>query len=71
MGLYYVVRPNPLFKVGEFLRDSDEGFVQRTVMTKEGPSGWTGILVPRHEVRPFTVKILRRGLDFRRGGALG
>lgn len=70
MALYRVVRQNPYFKPGSWLRDSDPGFVQLTVMTNEGVSGYQGIMVPLKEVREYTVRIQRRGLDKYKGGAL-
>lgn len=71
MATYYVCRPNPYFKVGTFLQDSDPGFVQRTVLTQQGPQGWYGMLVPTAEVREFTIKLRKWGLDWAKGGALG
>ena len=71
MGVYFVAVTNPFFKKGEFLLDSDTGFVQRTVMTKEGPSGYQGIMVPLDSVRRYVIKIQKRGIDWRKGGALG
>jgi len=71
MGVYFVAVTNPFFKKGEFLLDSDDGFVQRTVMTNEGPSGYQGIMVPLVTIRPFVIKVQKRGIDWRKGGALG
>jgi len=70
MALYRIVRENPYFKLGEWVRDSDPGFVQRTVMTNEGASGYQGIMVPLADVRPYTLKIRKLGLDKYKGGAL-
>lgn len=70
MSLYRVIRPNPYFKLGAWLRDSDPGFVQQTVMTDEGASGYQGIMVPLQEVRQYTLRIQKRGLDKYQGGAL-
>ena len=71
MSLYIVVHPNPYFPRGKYVETIGAGMVQETVMTSEGPSGYVGLVVPFEKVRPFTIAILKRGLDFRRGGALG
>ena len=71
MGVYFVAVTNPYYKKGTFLLDSDEGFVQPTVMTKEGPSGYRGLMVPLSTIRPFLIKVQKRGIDWRKGGALG
>jgi hypothetical protein len=71
MGVYFVAKPNPYFKQGEFLLDSDPGFVQKTVRTGEGPSGFQGLMIPLREVRHCLIKLQKRGLDFRKGGAMG
>ena len=72
MALYYVLIPNNGFKSGDILEDDADGMVQKVVIDKSGErSGYVGIMVPLSLVRPFTVKLFKRGFDFRMGGALG
>lgn len=75
MAFYKVLLPNPFYKVGVFVEDDADGFLQevymgKTAETYHGPSGYMGLMYPLREVRPYLVKIQRRGLDKYKGGAL-
>ena len=67
MALYYVALRNPYFRVGEWVEDNGDDFVQRVRMRYEGgryqPGGWHGICVPTHLVRPNLIKLYRNGFD--------
>lgn len=73
MALYYVLIPNNGFNIGDTLEDDDEGMVQKVIIDKRTGerSGYVGVVVPLRLVRPFTVKLFKRGFDWRSGGALG
>lgn len=73
MALYYILIPNNGFKSGDIVEDDESGMVQKVVVDKRTGerSGYVGIMVPLSLVRPFTVKLFKRGFDFRLGGALG
>lgn len=75
MAFYKVLRPNPFYKVGVYLEDDREGFVQQVYVSREaehyhGPAGYFGLMYPLREVRPYLVEIRKRGLDKYEGGAL-
>lgn len=74
MAFYRVMLPNPFYKVGSFVEDDKEGFLQQIYMSNElehyrGPAGYFGLMYPLREVRPYLLRIQKRGLDKYRGGA--
>ena len=72
MALYVILRPGNGFKFGDIVEDDADGMVQKVIIDRSGErSGYTGIMVPLSAIRHQTVKLLKRGLDFRKGGALG
>lgn len=75
MSFYKVLLPNPFYKVGVFVEDDTEGFVQQIYMDNDakyytGPAGYFGMMYPLREVRPYLVEIRQHGLDKYEGGAL-
>ena len=72
-SLYIVTKPNPYFKPGSYIEEWEDGTVQEVFMTPTGrPAGYKGLVMTEMwKVRPFTVKLWKRGIDFRKGGALG
>jgi hypothetical protein len=70
MAHYRVVRHNPYFPVGTFLTDSDMGCVQKTHLLPDGAwGGHEGLLIPLSEIRQYTIRIQKYGLDKNKGGA--
>lgn len=66
MALYVVVRRNKYFRPGTFLELFEDGF-QKVRFKTEGHRlhilGHEGIVLPESELRPFVMKVLKRGLD--------
>lgn len=68
MGLYVVISPDcPYWEKGTFVEDGDDGCMQAVeVVMEEGrmvPMGYMGLCVPEGPVRPYLMKVQRRGLD--------
>lgn len=72
MALLRVVLPNDYVPVGTYLETGDDGFAERVRTQQQngrlGVGSFYGVAVPEKVIRPFAVKVLRRGFDSR--GAL-
>lgn len=67
MAIFYVALPNPYFKVGDFVEENHDDFVQKVKMRpREGhyeAGGWEGVCVPTRLLRSCLIRIQKSGLD--------
>jgi hypothetical protein len=65
-ALHKVIYPNDFFKVGVFLEEFD-GVMQEVKTANENGrlklGGYTGLVIPAWQIKPYTVRIQKRGLD--------
>lgn len=66
MAFYMVHKRNPYFKPGTMIELFEHGF-QECIVEKEGHRvkvvGNKGLVMPEREVKPYCIKILRKGFD--------
>lgn len=66
MAIYAVVRANPYFKQGTTIECFDHG-CQKVSYEQKGsyakPINNEGVAIPLDVMRPFVMKVLKKGLD--------
>ena len=66
MAFYMVHKKNPYFKQGTMIELFTDGFqecVTEVVDNRVKVVGNKGLFMPEREVKPYCMKILKRGLD--------
>jgi hypothetical protein len=68
-GLYIVHRRNGgRFPIGSYWRLFDDGFERCKIKQENGRVtivGYEGIIIPESELKPFVVRVQKKGLDKR------
>jgi len=66
MPLYTVIKPNRFHPVGTFLEQVEGGLQKVRTRQENGRlvlGGYTGLVLPFKMLRPFILRIQKRGLD--------
>ncbi len=66
MSLYIVNKRNPFFKNGTVIELFEDGFQECEMGVEDNRmscKGHTGLIKPEREVKPYCIRILRRGFD--------